>query len=328
MEIMTAYGGPSERSRVLYVLGRGRSGSTIFAQTLGALDGFFFAGEVRVLWDPVLTHDSPCACGEPVTRCPVWSRVLARLDHVDGEQVVRWQREVVREARLPRLLRRHSADRWPALASYRRVMGQVYAAIVDETGCQTVVDSSKRPSYALVVRDLPAVDPCFVHLVRDPRASAHSWRTRHHAGASGTIVRQRGAVDATLRWDLLNLGAEAVLRAAGTDRTLQLRYEDFAAAPRATVDTVAALVDGAPASTAFVDERTVQTPTSHALAGNPARHQTGRVVIREDGEWFATQPARDRWLAATTALPFLWRYRYPLRPARDGSAQSRPASSA
>jgi hypothetical protein len=305
-------------SRVLYVLGRGRSGSTIFAQALGALDGFFFAGEVRSLWDPVLTHDSPCACGEPVTHCPVWSTVLAKLGDVDLDQVVRWQREVVREARLPRLLARRGGDRWPALTGYRRVMDQVYTAVVETTGCHTVVDSSKRPSYALVVRDLPAVQSSFVHLVRDPRASAYSWRTRRHTGAAGTIVRQRGAVDATLRWDVLNLGAEAVLRTAGTDRTLQLRYEDFAAAPRTTVELVAALVDGPPASTAFVDERTVRAPASHALAGNPARHQTGRVVIREDGEWWSAQPARDQWLAAATAWPLLRRYRYPLRP--DSSA--------
>jgi hypothetical protein len=305
-------------SQVVYVLGRGRSGSTIFAQALGALDGFFFAGEVRSLWDPVLVHDSPCACGANVRLCPVWSEVLARLGPVDLDQVVRWQREVVREARLPRLLRRPSAQRWPALASYRLVMDRVYAAIVDATGCRTVVDSSKRPSYALVVRDLPAVEPSFVHLVRDPRASAYSWRTRRHTGAAGTVVRQRGPVDATLRWDLLNLGAEAVLRAAGTDRTLQLRYEDFAAAPRTTVDTVAEMVKGPPASTAFVDERTVRAPTSHALAGNPARQRTGQVMIREDGEWWSAQPARDRWLAAVTAWPLLRRYRYPLRP--DSSA--------
>jgi hypothetical protein len=240
--------------------------------------------------------------------------VLSRLRGVDRDQVVRWQREVVREARLPWLLRRSGAARWPALANYRRVMDRVYAAIVDATGCRTVVDSSKRPSYALVVRDLPAVEPSFVHLVRDPRASAYSWRTRRHAGAAGSTVRQRGPVDATLRWNLLNLGAEAVLRTSPADRTLRLRYEDFAAAPRRTVGQVAALVDGPPASTAFVDERTVWAPAGHALAGNPARHRSGRVVIREDGEWWSAQPARDRWLAAVTAGPLLRRYRYPLRP--------------
>lgn len=291
---------------VLYVLGRGRGGSTIFGQLLGALDGFFAAGEVRVLWDPVLTNDSPCACGEPVTRCPVWSQVLARLGDVDRDQVVRWQREVVNEARLLRLLR---PGEWPALASYREVMGRVYAAIIEVTGCQTIVDTSKRPSYALVVRDLPGVDPYFVHLVRDPRASAYSWRTRRYTGAAGTAVRPRGALDATLRWDLLNIGAEAVLSRARDQRTMRLRYEDFVASPREVVERVA----GAPAGSAFLDDRTVRVPQSHAIAGNPVRYQAGQITIRPDGEWRSAQRPADRWLASAVALPLMWRYGYPLR---------------
>jgi hypothetical protein len=34
--------------KLLYVLGRGRSGSTVFANVLGELDGFFSGGEIRV----------------------------------------------------------------------------------------------------------------------------------------------------------------------------------------------------------------------------------------------------------------------------------------
>jgi hypothetical protein len=310
-------GGRGGEPRIVYVLGRGRSGSTIFAQVLGALDGFFSAGEVRALWDPVLSHDSPCACGEPVTGCPVWSEVLGKLGHVDRDQAARWQREVVRESRLPRLLRRPADQRWPALADYRRVMAEVYSAVTEVTGCRTVVDSSKRPSYAMVVGGLAGLDAYFVHLVRDPRACAYSWRTRRHTGASGATVRQHGAVDATLRWSLLNLGSEAVLWTAGDRRRLRLRYEDFAAAPRETVAAVAALAGGS-VDGAFLGPRTVRVRESHALAGNPSRHQTGTLVIREDGEWWARQRTLDRWLASAVALPLLRRYRYPLRP--DSSA--------
>ena len=327
---MATPGDGEGRIEIVYVLGRGRSGSTIFAQVLGALEGCFYAGEVRALWDPVLTHDSACACGEPVGRCPVWVPVLARLDHVDRDKVVRWQREVVREARTTRQLRGGGAGRagaaglagsllasggdWPALRGYREAMREVYAAIVAVTGCATIVDSSKRPSYALVVRSMAGVDPYFLHLVRDPRASAYSWRTRRHTGAAGTTVAQRGALDATLRWDLLNLGAEAVLRTSPPRRRRQLRYEDFAAAPREMVAAVAAWL-GRPAETLpFVDERTVRVPTSHALAGNPSRELTGTVTIREDAQWWSAQRPADRWLATAAALPLMWRYRYPLRP--------------
>ncbi|WP_100445144.1 sulfotransferase [Glycomyces xiaoerkulensis] len=298
--------------RVIYLLGRGRSGSTIVGKVLGAPDGWFSAGEVRTLWDPVLVQDSPCACGEPVSRCPVWSRVLARLEDLDRGRVARWQHEVLGESRLPRLLKGGS---WPALERYREAMARVYAAITEVTGCETIVDTSKRPSYAMVVRGMPGVDPYFVHLVRDPRASAYSWRARRYTGAAGAPVRTRGALDATLRWDLLNLGSETVLHRAGTDRGMRLRYEDFAAAPRAAVDAVAALAGTPPTGSAFLDDRTVQVPASHAIAGNPSGRAAGRVTVRPDGEWRASQRPLDRWLASAAALPFLRRYGYPLRSA-------------
>ena len=36
----------SERVKVLYIVGMGRSGSTILANSLGEVDGFFSAGEI------------------------------------------------------------------------------------------------------------------------------------------------------------------------------------------------------------------------------------------------------------------------------------------
>ncbi|GAB4006468.1 sulfotransferase [Glycomyces albus] len=293
--------------RVVYVLGRGRSGSTLVGQVLGALDGWFSAGEVRVLWDPVLTHDSPCACGEPVRECPIWSRVLDRLKDMDLEQVVRWQHEVVRESRLPWLLR---GGDWSALDAYRAAMARVYAAIAEVTGCQTIVDTSKRPSYAMAVRGLPDADPYFVHLVRDPRACAYSWRTRRYLGAAGDPVRTPGTVDATLRWNLLNLGAEAVMRSVGPDRALRLRYEDFAAAPREAVGAVTALVGEPSQDSAFLDDHTVRASERHEIAGNPSRRAAGTVAVRPDGEWMDGQSHVDRWLASAVAFPLLKRYGY------------------
>jgi hypothetical protein len=309
---------------VVYVLGRGRSGSTVFAQALGARDGFFNAGEVRYLWDPVLTHGTRCACGRPADDCPVWSQVLARLSWVDRAEVVRWQRAVVRESRLPRLVRGRG-ERWPALARYREVMARVYAAIAAVTGCRTVVDSSKRPSYALVVRGLAGCAPYFVQLVRDPRASAHSWRGEGHLGGSGEPVRPRGPLAATLRWTALNAGAEVVRRACEPDRTLLLRYEDFAAAPRAVLDRVAHLCGEVPDASPFVDEETVRLPAGHAIAGNPVRERAGEVRIREDDRWRREQSRFDRMVATAVALPLLRRYGYGLSP-RPAGAWSAPAS--
>jgi hypothetical protein len=309
--------------KILYVLGRGRSGSTIFANALGEIDGFFSAGEVRDLFDPILRRtDATCACGEAIRTCPVWSKVLDRLPEHDVEEVARWQREVVRERSVPRLLRRRRWDEtsWPALTSYARVMSHLYRALADVTGARVIVDSSKRPSYGLFLRHVAGCDPYYVHMVRDPRASASSWKNRSYVGVRGDTVTQRGALDATLRWNLLNLGAEATLRTAGPERRLQLRYEDFAAEPRATVQQVATFVGEGDVASPFTGDRTIQMGTNHTVAGNPSRQRLGEVVIRDTGDWREGSSRRDRWLATTVALPFLPRYRYPLRSSRVGPA--------
>ncbi|HEX2057150.1 MAG TPA: sulfotransferase [Actinomycetota bacterium] len=300
--------------KVLYVLGRGRSGSTIFGNVLGELDGFFCGGEIRFLWDPVVVRSSPCGCGNVIFECPVWSEVLARLDDVDLERVVAWQHEIVREHNTVRLLRHRSGRAWAALESYARVMRRLYDELAAVTGARVLVDTSKRPSYAAFLGTLPEFDPYYVHLVREPHASAHSWRSRKYVSAHGGEVRRRSALDSTLRWDLLNLGSEAVLRRAGSARSRRTRYEDFVAAPRTTVAATTRLLGERPARSPFLDEHTVTLGVNHAIAGNPSRFATGTLVLEDRSEWREAQGRAERLVTTLVALPFLHRYGYALRP--------------
>ena len=172
------------------------------------------------------------------------------------------------------------------------------------------------PSYAAVVRHAPSMSPLFLHLVRDPRASAYSWRQRRHESAhgQGREVARRGALGSTLRWDLLNLGAEAVRRSARPGRALTLRFEDFVAEPRAAVQRISAFVEERPRASPFLDTHTVHLGRHHTLAGNPARFSSGVVELSGDEEWRARQSAPARVAATAVGLPFLRRYGYPLRP--------------
>lgn len=297
--------------KVLYVLGRGRSGSTIFGNVLGALDGFFCGGEIRFLWDPVVVRSSDCACGEVIFECPVWSRVLAELEDVDVTEVARWQHAIVKEHNTVRLLRHRGGHSWAALESYAGVMRRLYDVLAGVTGARVIVDTSKRPSYAAFLGTLEHFDPYYVHLVREPHASAYSWRIRKYASAlSDGEVRRQSALDATLRWDLLNLGSEAVLRRAGAGRALRIRYEDFVAEPRANVERARSLVGETSAATPFLDDRTVTLGVNHSIAGNPSRFSTGTLVLEDRSEWREGQSRAERWITTAVAFPFLHRYGY------------------
>src|SRR2546429_9434797 len=80
-----------EETRVLFVMGHGSSGTTILGNTLGEVDGFFHAGELRTIWAEALAGLQTCGCGRPIRECPVWSKALAagfpRLDDAGAQRL-------------------------------------------------------------------------------------------------------------------------------------------------------------------------------------------------------------------------------------------------
>jgi hypothetical protein len=311
--------------KVLYISAWGRSGTTILDNMLGELDGFFSAGELRYLWRRGLLGSTPCGCGLPVPSCAVWSAVLKEafsdVAPPDPADMVRWQRETVRFRHTWRLLRQPSTGSRKnlALERYTDALSRVYRATARVTGATVVVDSSKSPSDAALLRLVPGVVPYYVHMVRDPRAVAYSWRRwkqwRRTTPEPNRFMRRHGAVYSTIGWISFNLSAEAVTNRHGRGKTLRLRYEDFMSSPRDVVKAIADLVGENQAELPFVAERTVQLGGNHTVSGNPSRFKVGMIELRDDDEWKAKQGGLDRIIVTSLALPFLRRFGYAVRPA-------------
>lgn len=317
---------PEASIKVLYILGWGRSGSTIIDNLLGELDGFFSAGELNYLWQRGLLERRRCGCGALVTECPVWSAVLRSAfgqpltDHVSPAEVVRWQRDTVRVRHTWNLLRyaRGATTGRTALDAYARVAGRLYAAIADVTGARVIVDSSKRPSDAAFLRLVPGISPYFVQLVRDPRAVAYSWRRRKaqlDRDRPADMV-QHGPIDSTLSWLGWNLAGDALRLRHGRARSAVVRYEDFVRDPRTTLVTMTRLVGEGSPSLPLEGARTAHLARNHTVSGNPSRFKTGTIELREDREWLSRQDGFDRLAATSLALPLLHRYGYRVRPGR------------
>lgn len=327
--------------RVLSIVGPGRSGSTVLAHLLGEVDGVVAAGEVRWLFRRGIVERRPCGCDRPPLECPVWGPVidavpmLAQARTSGGEdglvaaarRIAAWQGEIVGLRRRRELLALPSPDRqWPQLAAYVAVMGDLYRAIAEVTGAEVVVDSSKRPQDAAVA--VLAMDPGateLLHLVRDPRAVAHSW-TRRKVSAGGTEMGRNPPIKAALRWDEMNLGAQRLCAAVGDHRSSRLRYEDFVAAPGPTLERIVAriLPDGGAAELPMTGTDTAVLTPNHAVMGNPDRFRTGETTIRNDVRWRTDQPVAHRLLVTALTAPLLGRHGYPLTPGDGDAATVRP----
>jgi hypothetical protein len=302
--------------KVLYVMGQDRSGSTILGSVLGQVEGFAHLGEVRHMWGAGLFRDGLCGCGATVRRCELWPGAVAEALGGDAtpEAVVTWLREALRLRNLPALQRtpQGSQPSVPGAAAYVSIAARLYPAVARRTGARVLVDTSKSPVYGAILAAVPGIDVWFVHLVRDPRATAYSWqRVKASPGRPGGRMWRITAWRSARAWVLANLAADRVRR-NHPQRAVLLRYEDFVTDPRSTVDRLARLV-GESGSVPFTDDRTVDIRPQHAASGNPVRLLRGPVELREDDEWRTGQRGADRRVVTAITLPLLGRYGYRRR---------------
>ncbi len=311
--------GMAKSVKVLYVAGLGRSGSTILANTLGQVDGFFSGGELNFIWKHTLIENRLCGCGRPSQECEFWNPVF------DGEfggqsealarEMMRLQYSSARTRHIPLMLtesgRRKIRDR---LGKFLDNTGRLYKAVQTVSGSRVIVDTSKEPAYGYALGMVPGVDLRVLHLVRDPRAAAYSWakKKRQPDSDEREFMHQKTPAQSAVLWDAWNAAIEALWRQMPT-KYLRLRYEDFVANPRRSFEEILKLTGEEDAELPLVGERDVKLGISHTVSGNPNRFDTGTVELRQDRAWQKQMKPRDRALVTALTLPLLTRYHYSVR---------------
>lgn len=301
--------------KVLYIMGSGRSGSTLLDLILGEIDGFFSTGELSSLWNRGLQiEDWQCGCGLRLVHCPFWEDVLERVDlRETPEEIVDWQRRIIRERYTWKLLSTRQAGRsWPEKNRYVSVVQRLYEAVAATSGARVIIDSSKTPTDAALLPTIPGLDPYYIHLVRDPRAAVHSWRRiRDNEGAKTGRFADMGPLGTSSRWVARSLGAEMLRRRRGRSNSLLIRYEDLVASPTQVMESVIELV-GEKVEPPALHNNTVTLNGNHTASGNRIRFRKGEMNLRIDSDWEKVQPRVDRMIASAVTFPFLLRYNYPI----------------
>lgn len=281
-------------------MGSGHSGSTVLAVALGNHGAIESVGELHKLARSVCTRDDDrrCACGAPVHACEHWGSVRRRwLDRIGSDALARYirlQETFERSRAFPRLLiesKRPSKE----FIAYTGMTAALYEAIGDVTGKRVIVDSSKPPvrNYALLLN--PRLDARLIHLVRDGRGVVWSLSKPRRQDADAGVPRDRPPTPAwrtSVRWALTNLASEWVIKRAGEQRGLSVRYEALVDRPHQVLESIATVAeeDLADVANALGEQRALEV--GHNVGGNRLR-MSQAVVLRADTEWQTSLPNRD-----------------------------------
>ena len=305
--------GASERrkQKLVYILGTGRCGSTVFEIVLGSHPNIQSTGEFHGIPFPRWMPRVDCACGQAFDRCPFWGPVRQEYQKlVDLDRQFRTRslfedyrslpRTIIYRLFGPRILRQHARG----MADLIRVISRV-------SGKEVVSESSKSAArgYVYTFARSPDFDVYFIHLVRDGRGYMYSKTTVPDGAAIGRKRAVQNPWELALRWVVPNLLAK-LLCSRPRDRYLRVRYEDFIERPVETLEEVGRFLglDMTPVVETVRAHRPI--PVDHLFGGNRLRFNR-TITLESRHAKAALETRRSGWAFWTIGGWMARWYGYP-----------------
>lgn len=292
-----------QRPKVVYVMGAGRSGSTILGITLGNCTDVLFAGELH-LW-LAKQGISPLPGSE---RERFWSTVRDLVK--DTPQVpARAARSLEQSVAVFRLggwrARRRLRGR------YRHLTEEVFRATAEAAGATYVVDTSHFPRRARELQSLSGIELYLLFVVRSPASVIASYRRD-----DVEFPRFNALTTNAYLWLTYLLSLSAFVRHP-RNRRLLVRYEAFVSNPQRVLQEILDRIGS-----------TADIPDLQALDTGVAFQ--GNRVLYSDVVALKSRPERPSLSARVAALPSTpWSAVFCLlRPAASSGAPTPVASTA
>ncbi len=265
-------------TKLIYIGGYGRSGSTLLEYLLTASPSLVACGEI-MRHVKRFRRKQTCTCGRPPKDCPVWGpfqRKSKQLPDGDHEDLT--------------------------LALLARLAGD-YSAVID--GSKTAWGSFAMP---FRLRKRLGRDFLLLHIIRDPRAVC--WSTirtaRKHQDSRLTSAPILRGLRTAIGWSLANIAAELFGR-RHPELYMRVTYEELTRSPETTLRKILHEVSVPPPANLEHD----RFDNRHQLYGNSMRFKPLSLgEVREDVAWKNEMPAGIRRLATGVCWPVGARYGY------------------
>ncbi|MHB8242976.1 MAG: sulfotransferase [Solirubrobacteraceae bacterium] len=203
---------------MIFVMGAGRSGSTILGVALGNCADMFYAGELDK-WLP--RSGTPKLAG--AEREEFWLKVREQVPEAESLFGHEAHRHLERSSALLRRGRRGARRR--LRDRYLRVAAGLYRAIAQTAGAGYVVDTSHYPLRARELQALDDIDLYLLFLVRDPRDVVASFARQDVPEPTFNELTTNAYL-----W-LTHVIASIVFLRHPRERRLLVRHEDLLADP-------------------------------------------------------------------------------------------------
>lgn len=275
---------------VLYLIGAGRSGTTILSLLLGNTEQIRALGELHQLPE----HCSGlkvCSCGKPLLYCSQWESLRGELSNrFSGIEY----REQAKQLESHRFIIKYfySPSRANAFPEYLKSNVQLFEGFSDS---KWLIDSSKYVGRGLALNTLMNNKLKFVFLVRDPRGVVGSFEKN--------VQTSRKWYSAAFYYLIVNLTTLVASWTLLRGKVLRLRYEDLLHKTDDTLEQLSNFLQMDLSSIIHKLEINSPLETGHIIGGNRLVNNRTTVFRRLDN-WQHKMPHWKRL--------FVWLITFPI----------------
>ncbi|MBB4186326.1 hypothetical protein GGE07_002985 [Sinorhizobium terangae] len=170
---------------------------------------------------------------------------------------------------------------------------RLFDEMLSSSGKQMVVDSSKLPGRAMALAQIPGVDMRVIHLVRDGRGVAWSLLKGYQRDEKSGLqkeIKPKSVFRTALRWSIVNLAVEYLLRKLGPQKVMRVRYEDFASDPVGIMQQIGTFLELDLSQIGSTLQSGGSMGPGHQVAGNRLR-MNASIALNKDETWRTRMPS-------------------------------------
>ncbi len=283
-----------KQKNILYLLGSGRSGTTLLATILNSTNTISTSGELHQFYTYLLDK-SECSCGVIVNECEFWNLVINDMTLTPEEIQVYAKKQNNEEGHryIPSILlgRKASSD-------YILSQEKLFNAISNHTNKHWILDSSKYIGRFLLLNQISSFKLKGIYVVRDVRGVINSFNKK--------VQTPRKPISTILYYLLTNFFGQLV---CWTNKdVIKVKYEDFIDNPHKHIQRIYKNLLGQ-----IRDEDTLTDvfEMPHIIGGNRLK-SSKTIKIKKDTAWKTTISRPKQILYYLLCLPFMLLNRYKL----------------
>lgn len=262
-----------EMPQILYIMGTGRSGTTVLEILLSNNSQISGIGEATHIFRDGFIDNVDCSCGQPAGACSLWSEVAKRCNwgRSNIQSLAQLFHDVAWHSRFPIL----AAGLMPGdvLSRYRSVNACLFSVVSALTGASLIVDSSKFAGRALA---LAKIFPGLVRVICITRSPAGLVASFEKTDAGEQLPKSLPAI---FFYYIYSLACFRVVAWRLGPRLMKVVYEDILASPVEALERIGSWSnqDLSHAICTLRDEGFLEV--GHVVTGNRLRKQ-GKIKFK------------------------------------------------